>query len=145
MNHQLPGLPHASIAKIDCGSCTKCCVGFQQVVLVETDDPHQYRTRQLAPGIYALEHKPNGDCIYLGENGCTIYGRHPTVCKVFDCSEFVRRLDAGTYEGMGAVLVGGKVIKEGRKRLSRRSGDRTATARDGRSLEPFNKDAERRS
>jgi Fe-S-cluster containining protein len=34
-----------------------------------------------------LKRRPNGDCVYLGENGCTIHDRAPTVCRVFDCRD----------------------------------------------------------
>jgi Fe-S-cluster containining protein len=32
-----------------------------------------------------LRRKPNGDCHYLGADGCTIHDRTPVVCRVFDC------------------------------------------------------------
>jgi hypothetical protein len=35
-----------------------------------------------------LRHKPNGDCVYLGEHGCTIYDRAPAVCRRFDCRKY---------------------------------------------------------
>ena len=36
------------------------------------------------PG-HMLDHKPNGECIYLGSSGCTIHGRAPLICREFDC------------------------------------------------------------
>ncbi len=113
----LPGLPASTIAKIDCGACRKCCTGFQAVALVEGEDTFDYRCHQAGPGVWMLDHKPNGDCVYLGPDGCTIWERHPTVCKVFDCAAFVKRMEEGAYEGWGLVLIGGPVLKEGRKRL----------------------------
>ena len=34
---------------------------------------------------YMLLHKDNMDCIYLGNDGCTIWDRAPAMCKEFDC------------------------------------------------------------
>lgn len=32
-----------------------------------------------------LKRHENGDCVYLGKAGCTIYERRPAVCRGFDC------------------------------------------------------------
>ena len=41
-----------------------------------------------------LDHKPNGDCIYLGNGGCTIHESKPRMCREMDC----RKVAAGlTY------------------------------------------------
>jgi Fe-S-cluster containining protein len=32
-----------------------------------------------------LAHAKNGNCIYLGENGCTIHDTKPQMCKEMDC------------------------------------------------------------
>lgn len=32
-----------------------------------------------------LDRKPNGDCIYLTENGCSIWEKAPATCRKFDC------------------------------------------------------------
>jgi hypothetical protein len=32
-----------------------------------------------------LAHKPDGDCYYLGETGCTIHARKPIQCQEMDC------------------------------------------------------------
>jgi Fe-S-cluster containining protein len=36
-----------------------------------------------------LAHKPNGDCIYLGDGYCTIHDMAPAVCKAFDCRKWL--------------------------------------------------------
>jgi Fe-S-cluster containining protein len=43
--------------------------------------------------VHVLLHKPNGDCMYLGTNGCTIYDRAPAVCKSFDCRAMYRMMN----------------------------------------------------
>lgn len=40
-----------------------------------------------------LQHKPNGDCVYLGETGCTIHGRAPAICQEFDCRKIFARFN----------------------------------------------------
>jgi hypothetical protein len=40
-----------------------------------------------------LNRKPNGDCIYLDDNGCTIHDRAPKVCREFDCRTLFLRSD----------------------------------------------------
>jgi Fe-S-cluster containining protein len=35
-----------------------------------------------------LRQHVNGDCVYVGEHGCTIYGRAPLVCRRFDCRKY---------------------------------------------------------
>ena len=35
--------------------------------------------------VFALATDPSGQCVYLGENGCTIYDQRPVLCRSFDC------------------------------------------------------------
>ncbi len=115
----LPGLPQSDTTKVACGSCHRCCKGFQAVILTEGEDPRNFDAREVGPGIWLLNHKPNGDCAHLGDSGCAIWGRHPRVCKTFDCAGFVRRMDEGAFVALGAqsLSASNAVIKEGRKRL----------------------------
>jgi len=84
------------------------------------EDPLAYKCHEVGPGMWLLDHQPNGDCVYLQDGRCSIWGKHPRVCKEFDCAGFVEMLDQGAFEGWGPVLIGGPVVKEGRKRLDRR-------------------------
>jgi uncharacterized protein len=81
-----------SRAIVPCGSCTACC--RQQVIVL---DPHQddiasYQ-HAIAGTLAILKHKPNGDCVYLGEHGCTIHARAPKMCREFDCRLWYLRHD----------------------------------------------------
>ena len=40
--------------------------------------------------IAVLKQKPNGDCLYLGKQGCTIHDRAPKMCREFDCRAWYR-------------------------------------------------------
>jgi hypothetical protein len=35
--------------------------------------------------MFVLATEPNGQCVYLGDSGCTIYDRRPLLCRTFDC------------------------------------------------------------
>lgn len=79
--------------KVACDGCTLCCKG-DAVRLLPGDDVASYQTEQ-HPRIKSarmLAHKPNGDCIYLGESGCTIYGRRPQMCRKMDCRVIAQKL-----------------------------------------------------
>lgn len=82
-------------AKVPCDGCTVCCTG-QTIYLMPHDGDNLADyvkvpafnpvTQQMG---FALPNKENGDCHYLGQGGCTIYGRTPVVCRAFDCRKFV--------------------------------------------------------
>jgi hypothetical protein len=49
-----------------------------------------YRHRAITDGatgnpLFLLATEPNGQCVYLGPAGCTIYERRPLLCRSFDC------------------------------------------------------------
>ncbi len=72
--------------EVPCGDCTLCCQG-DAIRLQEVDDPGKYLTEPHSsiPGALMLAHKPNGDCIYLTENGCAIHDCAPALCRGADC------------------------------------------------------------
>lgn len=71
---------------VPCDGCTLCCRG-DAVRLLPGDDPTQYRTEphDRFPGELMLAHKPNGDCVYLGEHGCDNHANRPIMCRGMDC------------------------------------------------------------
>jgi len=40
-----------------------------------------------------LAHKPNGECIYLENSGCSIHERAPSLCRSADCRSLALRLN----------------------------------------------------
>lgn len=105
------------IARVNCAGCVACCHRETVVVFPDIDAGHVYTTvdrvvpdRQGNPKtIKVLAHKPNGDCVYLADDrsGCTIHGRQPSMCRVYDCADQFARmgrnkrramLAAGTYD-----------------------------------------------
>lgn len=133
---EILALQDVAFGKIDCAGCTKCCRG-EAVYLTVHDDPSLYETVpvEIKPGRYMptdtialqLPHKPNGDCHYLGETGCTIYERRPHICKLFDCRMYVAGMKARytrverrqLAKAMGQKsLIDTRVWAEGERRLS---------------------------
>ena len=79
---------------VPCGTCQHCCK-HEWIILKpeEGDIVELYDTVDIVSPLTqlpakALRHKENGDCIYLSASGCTIHGRHPSVCRGFDCRRF---------------------------------------------------------
>jgi len=82
---------------VPCNGCTLCCQG-DAIRLTEDDKPEDYITE---PHPYIddarmLAHKDNGDCIYLGDTGCTIHDRAPLLCRSADCRSIALKYDFNT-------------------------------------------------
>ena len=81
---------------VPCAGCTACCQ--EDLILLHPemgDNAEEYQTISVTLNgreeKQALAHKKNGNCIYLGEKGCTIHDRAPAVCREFDCRDLWRR------------------------------------------------------
>ena len=87
-----PSLPVNERTNVSCGGCTECCKSNQGLVLhpEHGDDVESYESRILAASgadgdpVFELATE-NGQCVYLGPKGCTIYDRRPYLCRSFDC------------------------------------------------------------
>lgn len=79
------------VRDVPCGDCRLCCKGEAVFLLPEYgDDVSAYETRHglnpLSGQVgHQLQTQPNGDCIYLGEAGCSIHDRRPVLCRSFSC------------------------------------------------------------
>ncbi len=120
-------------ADVPCGSCRQCCRGNSMVMLLadEGDDVASYeheiislpadRLGPLADKSGSgpiLKRQPNGDCIYLGPDGCSIHDRAPVICRVFDCRGLVRSYSRQQIRTMIADgLLDRDIIDRGRKLL----------------------------
>ncbi len=40
-----------------------------------------------------LAHKPNGECVYLDKDGCSIHDHAPSLCRIADCRSLALRFD----------------------------------------------------
>lgn len=77
-------------AVVPCGACSACCRG-EAVILTDEDDAGQYETMPaMVEGVaYLVLAKRNGACVYLKEGRCSIHGRAPLMCRVFDCRKWL--------------------------------------------------------
>jgi Fe-S-cluster containining protein len=127
----------------ECATCPgHCCKGDMIVLHPEHGDRVAlYDTVPVEnpvtgePG-FMLAHKPNGDCVYLGEIGgvgrCTIYARRPLICRSFDCGlayAKMRRHDRRRLLRDG--LISQETIDQGRKVQERRAQEARQEAREG--------------
>jgi hypothetical protein len=82
---------------VPCNGCTLCCQG-DAIRLTKDDNPKDYITEPhpYIDGELMLAHKPNGDCIYLDESGCTIHERTPSLCRSADCRSIALKYDFNT-------------------------------------------------
>jgi len=110
-------------ASVPCGSCHLCCKSEVLALLPdEGDDVSSYDHDLIdIPNmgqIPVLKHKPNGDCVYLGEDGCTIHDRAPFICRIFDCRRWYQSHTRAERRKMIANSVATRdVFDAGRERL----------------------------
>jgi hypothetical protein len=110
---------------VPCGGCIECCRSNQGLFLHpgQGDDVASYEHRTFAhpetgEPVHLLATKPNGSCVYLGDTGCTIYGRRPLLCRSFDCRKhylILPRQDRDNLVRIGASSRA--VFNAGRARL----------------------------
>lgn len=108
---------------VPCNGCKACC-RHALILLMPGDDQSRYWTRIVTnpltglPGL-AVATRPGGDCVYLGEDGCTIHDHAPAVCRAFDCRRWVQGLGnrAAIRRGIKAGEFDPAVIEAGRERL----------------------------
>jgi Fe-S-cluster containining protein len=63
----------------------------------------------LAGPVAVLKCARNGECVYVGRDGCTIQDRAPTVCRAFDCRDLYR---SKTSAERRAIVNSGVASKE---------------------------------
>ncbi len=103
---------------VPCGTCHHCCQKELIPIRPERgDDPAAYDTFESSDPTTGkreryLRHQPNGDCVYLGAEGCTIHGRQPAVCKAFDCRVFFQKLFAMPVDKRERLIATRPRVKE---------------------------------
>lgn len=104
------------IAQVDCGDCHACCKR-ELVPLMPDDNPALYETEEHPIAGLILTRRPNGDCVHLGPDGCTVYPNHPIVCRAFDCAEQFRKSSRADRRHMLKLgLADREVFAQGRRR-----------------------------
>lgn len=82
---------------VPCDGCKVCCV--RETIILHPECGYVVASYDAAPiknpitgaTDMAIRHKPNGECVYLGDTGCTIWSRAPIICKEFDCRQLFAR------------------------------------------------------
>jgi len=110
-------------ANVPCGDCRLCCRGDVIMLLPEQGDvveSYQHIVVDLPEGRGAIVAKgADGNCIYLGMNGCTIHERAPFICRIFDCRRwFLSRTRRERRMMVKAGVADAAIFEAGRKRLS---------------------------
>ncbi len=111
-------------AEVACGSCRACCRG--EAIMLFPADGDLIETYQTFDGINPINghaakfvaQKENGDCVYLGAEGCAIHARAPAICRKFDCAGLYRRFMEMPRADRRRLkkLVDGPVMEAGRER-----------------------------
>lgn len=114
---------HNPPVDVPCNGCTLCCRRDMIMILPEEGDDlesyeHEIRTIPGVGSIATVKKGANGFCIYLGENGCTIHERAPTICKTFDCRDLYRMKTRHERRRLIATGMASKAVFDaGRERL----------------------------
>lgn len=75
------------MSALNCDGCTACCKR-DKIILGAEDVRSNYLHHKEwinSQEYDVLDRKPNGDCIYLAESGCSIHGKAPGICRRMDC------------------------------------------------------------
>lgn len=77
------------MSNVACAGCTVCC--RDQLVLLMPDDEPRLASLEFfeidfkGEAYRSLKHKPDGTCIHLGVDGCSVYENRPEVYRSYDC------------------------------------------------------------
>lgn len=91
--------------EVPCNGCVRCCIG-DAVRILSHEDHTQWVTEPhfKIEGARMLAHKPNGECVYLGQysptggrfaddrRGCTIHSNRPEQCHTMDCRNIAKNV-----------------------------------------------------
>ena len=104
-----------SVSSVPCNGCRRCCIG-DGVRILPHEDASQWETVPHFLGLRhrMLAHKGNGECIYLGPDGCTIHDKpRPQLCEEMDC----RRIAMGATFTQARALNIVRIWRRGKELL----------------------------
>ncbi len=83
--------------------------------------------------VFLLATEANGQCVYLGDSGCTIYDRRPLLCRSFDCREHYLILPKQDRDNLVRLGLSSRaVFSAGRTRLKSLSSEERKECLDKR-------------
>jgi len=111
-----------ALGNVPCNGCRACCLHDMIPLMRERGGRIWLYEREViasASGRTAvLQCGKTGECIYLGQDGCTIHDRAPAICRAFDCREmFLRKTRAERLAMVKSGMVSNEVFSAGRKRF----------------------------
>lgn len=132
LNVVLNGKARPASLLVECATCPgHCCK--DDMILLHPDQGDMLLLYDTVPvthpltgePAHMLAHKPNGDCVYLGEVGgagrCSIYDRRPAICRAFDCGRnYARTTRAERRRLVREGYASPEVLEQGRKVHERR-------------------------
>lgn len=122
---RLPGLlrrrqrQRIKVHEVPCDGCVTCCQMDQVFIHPELGDrAAEYETEEYA-GRRILAHKPNGDCVYLGDAGCIIHERRPAICRELDCAIWLKMDQVRVKTMLAMGLLRPEIITAALERIKR--------------------------
>lgn len=78
-----------SEVRVPCNDCRACCY-HKRIELHTARDQADLPFLDAVPddqrpGQFMLRKRPDGACIHLGPDGCTVYKHRPYACRMYDC------------------------------------------------------------
>jgi hypothetical protein len=83
-------------------------------------ESYEHAVVELPEGRGAILKKgADGNCIYLGPDGCTIHDRAPLICRMFDCRRwFLSKTRNDRRALIKAGIADADIFEAGRKRVA---------------------------
>jgi hypothetical protein len=110
---------HQLRPNVPCGTCRACCRHEHVALFPERGDDPATFDHVVLPGtdLLVLRQLANGDCVYLGEHGCTIHDRAPAVCRRFDCRAYFLSMTRNERRMHQRAKIKIEIFEAGRSRL----------------------------
>lgn len=111
-------------SSVPCGSCHSCCRGDVIILMPDKGDvvesyQHDILALPIVGPIAVVSKGFDGNCIYLGADGCSIHDRAPVICRTFDCRRlFLSKTRKERRAMVKSGMASAEVFTAGRKRLA---------------------------
>jgi Fe-S-cluster containining protein len=111
-----------ALGNVPCNGCRACCLHDMIPLMPERGDliwTYEHEVLATATGPTAvLQCGKTRECIYLGQDGCTIHDRAPAICRAFDCRDlFHSKTRAERLTMIKSGMVANEIFSAGRERL----------------------------
>lgn len=80
-------MPEGTTARVPCNGCNACCRSGLEIHLEDFESGEGLDTFKVADGTRYLRHNPDGTCVHLIDNKCSVYSKRPASCRIYDCRD----------------------------------------------------------